>query len=246
VSTTLSDYSRLDTEYRELTLNLPPVKSREAAAVRSAIRERPTLWKLVAAGERLAAFVGLLILSPLLVVAGLTIWLLSRRSPLVAHARVGQSGKRIWLLKLRTMWGREGENEFPRGYFIERLRETTVPEVKNNGDPRVTSAFAAFCRKHSIDELPQLYHVLLGEMSLVGPRPLTLDELGQHYGPAAREVLRFKPGLTGLWQVKGRSRLNYRQRRRLDLFLVRKWSLRLYIYLLLATVPKVLMGTDAW
>jgi lipopolysaccharide/colanic/teichoic acid biosynthesis glycosyltransferase len=75
---------------------------------------------------------------------------------------------------------------------------------------------------------------------------MTFEELSQHYGAAAAEVLRFKPGLTGLWQVRGRSRLNYRQRRRLDLYLVRHWSFRLYLALLFATIPRVLLGTDAW
>jgi lipopolysaccharide/colanic/teichoic acid biosynthesis glycosyltransferase len=144
------------------------------------------------------------------------------------------------------MWGGSAVHWCPKSYLVERLFAAAAPEVKTARDPRVTSTFAAFCRKFSIDEFPQLYHVLRGEMSFVGPRPLTRDELSQHYGHAAREVLRLKPGLTGLWQVRGRSRLNYRQRRRLDLFLVRKWSFRLYVLLLLTTIPRVLMGTDAW
>jgi exopolysaccharide production protein ExoY len=101
-------------------------------------------------------------------------------------------------------------------------------------------------RKYSIDELPQLWHVVQGKMSLVGPRPMTAQELSDRYGQAAAEVLRFRPGLTGLWQIRGRSRLNYGQRRRLDLLFVRSWSVRLYFRILLATVPRVLTGKDAW
>jgi exopolysaccharide production protein ExoY len=242
----LSTHAGVDTGYRELALDLSPVASQEDVTTGFATRDRSSLWTLVAAGERVSAFVLLLLLAPLLAFTGLIIWLLSRRAPLVAHARVGRNGKEFWVVKLRTMWGAGAMHCCPKSYLIERLFAAAAPEVKSARDPRVTSAFAAFCRKYSIDELPQLYHVLRGEMSFVGPRPLTRDELSQHYGPAAREVLRLKPGLTGLWQVRGRSRLNYRQRRRLDLFLVRKWSFRLYVLLLLTTIPRVLMGTDAW
>jgi len=242
----LSTHAGAGTGYRELALDHSPAASPEDVTTGFVTRDRSSLWTLVAAGERVCAFVLLLILAPLLAFTALIIWLLSRRAPLVAHPRVGRNGKEFWVLKFRTMWGGSAVHWCPKSYLIERLFAAAAPEVKSARDPRVTSTFAAFCRKYSIDELPQLYHVLRGEMSFVGPRPLTRDELSQHYGPAAREVLRLKPGLTGLWQIRGRSRLNYRQRRRLDLFLVRKWSFRLYIYLLLATVPKVLMGTDAW
>ena len=118
--------------------------------------------------------------------------------------------------------------------------------LKTTEDPRVKSRFAAFCRRYSIDELPQLWHVFRGEMALIGPRPLTSNEIEAYYGTDAAELLTRKPGLSGLWQVSGRSRLNYRQRRRLDLFMLRKWSLRLYFTILIRTVPKALLGTDAW
>lgn len=197
----------------------------------------------IAAGERIAAAALLLCLLPVLAAAALIVMLLSRRSPLVAHERVGQAGRSIWVLKLRTMWG----SGLPprRGFWIEPLDPAPVPATKKVADPRVTSAFAAFCRRLSIDELPQLWHVVRGEMSLVGPRPLTAEELVEHYGRDAGEVLRARPGLTGLWQIKGRSALKYAQRRRFDLFLVRKWSPWLYLRILLATIPKVLTGKDA-
>jgi lipopolysaccharide/colanic/teichoic acid biosynthesis glycosyltransferase len=85
-----------------------------------------------------------------------------------------------------------------------------------------------------------------GDLSLVGPRPVTAAELAEHYGAEAEEVLRVTPGLTGLWQIKGRDSLSYRRRRRLDLFLVRNWSFRLYLAILWATIPKVITGQDAW
>ena len=146
------------------------------------------------------------------------------------------------MLKFRTMWN--GETG-ARG-LIERLPESHVPEVKAGGDPRVTSPFAAFCRRHSIDELPQLWHVVSGEMSLVGPRPVTRAEWTTHYGESASEVLALKPGLSGLWQTRGRNRLTYRQRRRLDLFLARHYCLLLYLRILGSTLPRVFAGRDAW
>ncbi|RPI16127.1 MAG: sugar transferase, partial [Acidobacteriales bacterium] len=190
----------------------------------------------------------LLLLSvlPLLLCAGLLVFVLSRRSPMVAHERVGQNGRAFWVLKLRTMWGGEAESNVNSGWLVERLQTEWVREVKRWDDPRITSRFAVFCRKYSIDELPQLWHVAQGKMSLVGPRPMTAQELSDRYGQAAEEVLRFRPGLTGLWQIRGRSRLNYRQRRRLDLHFVRNWSVRLYLRILLATIPRVLTGKDAW
>jgi lipopolysaccharide/colanic/teichoic acid biosynthesis glycosyltransferase len=97
-----------------------------------------------------------------------------------------------------------------------------------------------------MDELPQLAHVVVGQMSLVGPRPITHAELVKHYGSSADEVTGILPGITGLWQVLGRDRLTYSRRRRLDLFLVRHFSTRLYSLILLRTIPSVLFGKNAW
>lgn len=203
-------------------------------------------WSFIAAFERILALILLLALAPGLAAAALAIVLLSRRCPLIAHARVGRGGRRIWVLKLRTMWGKAVPDRGRRALFIERINGSAVPDIKRFDDPRVPGAFAAACRKYSIDELPQLWHVVRGELSLVGPRPMTAEELAGHYGRAAVEILQLKPGLTGLWQIRGRSALNYRQRRRLDLLLVRRWSPRLYFAILLATLPQVLAGKNAW
>ncbi len=208
---------------------------------------RTLAWKAIAGGERVAALALLILLLPGLCAAAIAVMLLSRQRPLIAHARVGRRGKEIWVLKLRTMWGasvpRRGTK---RGLLVERLKGEPVPDIKV-ADPRVTSAFAVACRKYSIDELPQLWQVVRGELSLVGPRPLTSEELRTHYGrEAAAAVLQIKPGLTGLWQIRGRNSLSYRQRRAFDLFLARRWSPRLYFGILLATVPRVLTGQDAW
>lgn len=206
-------------------------------------------WRAVHFLERILAAALLGLSSPVLVVAAVVITVLSKRAPFVAHRRVAQEGRPLWVLKLRTMWNQEGKpGRFHKAGLIERLPLTNSGECvqKRARDPRIRSAFAVFCRIYSLDELPQFWHVIRGEMALVGPRPLTQYELDQYYGPDAAKVLSRRPGLTGLWQIRGRSRLGYRQRRRLDLFLVKNWSLKLYLTILVTTVPKVLLGKDAW
>ena len=142
------------------------------------------------------------------------------------------------------MWPTEG-SAGRSAFFVEKVPDDK-PQLKVGPDPRVTSSFASFCRRHSIDELPQLALVAAGRMSLVGPRPITRFELNEYYDPDAMEVLSVRPGLTGLWQVRGRSRLTYRRRKRFDLFLVRRFSAGLYFRIVMLTVPDVLFGRDAW
>jgi lipopolysaccharide/colanic/teichoic acid biosynthesis glycosyltransferase len=180
-------------------------------------------------------------LAPFGLVIAITILALSGRNPLIRHNRVGWRGQPLPMLKFRTMWDDCGV----AGLAIENV-SGPVPASKLFGDDRVNSGFAAFCRRHSLDELPQLYHVARGEMSLVGPRPITREELLAHYGSAADEVLSVRPGMTGLWQVMGRSRLSYATRRRLDLLLVRRASMGLYLRILLRSVAGVLSGGDAY
>lgn len=196
------------------------------------------------AGERSLAFVLAVLSLPVILAAAAIIFCLSRRSPLVAHLRVGQYGRPFWMWKLRSMWG-PGQRPARPGW-VERIDNSDAPVLrKGMDDRRVTSRFARFCRRYSIDELPQLCHVLTGRMALVGPRPLTARELEEHYDAAAAEVLRLQPGITGLWQVRGRNRLTYRQRRKLDLFLARRYSPALCLLILRGTVTAVFSGRDA-
>ena len=201
-------------------------------------------WQLLSILERVLAGALLLLVLPILFAASVVIVGLSRRSPFIAHQRIGLGGQLIWVVKLRTMWS----NDAGKGVaFIHRLSPSEAPLLApSEKHLRVTSRFAAFCRRYSVDELPQLWHVVQGDMSLVGPRPLTKQELDEYYGSDAAHILTANPGLSGLWQVSGRSRLSYGQRRRLDLLLVRKSSIPLYLRILVATVPRVLAGKDAW
>ena len=193
--------------------------------------------------ERAAGGAVLLVAAPLLGVAAAAVWGLSGQAPIVLHRRVGLGGSALWIPKLRTMW--QHRERWDRR-LVEYLETPPVPVCKHLPDPRVTSRFAAFCRCHSIDELPQLALVLLGHLQLSGPRPLTQQELDDYYAEAQHEVLAVPPGLTGLWQVMGRNRLTYAQRRRLDLFLVRHRTWRLTAWILGKTLAELIAPRSAW
>ena len=199
----------------------------------------------VSLAEKVTAGVVMALAAPGLVAVLGVVGGLSGRPPLVAHLRVGQFGRPLWVFKVRTMWD-DRDSRCPRNAWVEYLRDPIVPQSKAAPDARVTSQFAAFCRRQSIDELPQLLHIAAGTMSWVGPRPMTQAELDEYYAEVQAEVLSVPPGLTGLWQVSGRNRLTYPQRRRLDRFLVRHLDWRLRASVLLRTVKEVVLPRYAW
>lgn len=214
---------------------------RQVAAV-----EDPT-WQAIDICERFMSVALFAALCPVVLVSAAAISLLSGRTPLIAHRRVGWRGSTLWMLKLRTMWKDDAPGRRRAASpWVEYIDDVAGPQFKQDRDPRVTSRFARFCRRHSIDEFPQLWHVIRGEMSLVGPRPVTDAEMRRYYGSDAEEVLRVKPGIAGLWQISGRNRLTYAERRALDLRFVRHRSLRMYLRILLRTVPEVWSGSNSW
>jgi lipopolysaccharide/colanic/teichoic acid biosynthesis glycosyltransferase len=141
------------------------------------------------------------------------------------------------------MW--DGAERKRRG-LVERIDDMTGPYAKSPADARVNSRFAGFCRRHSLDELPQLWHVVRGEMALIGPRPLTRSEVEEHYAGVAGELLSVKPGIAGLWQTSGRNRLTYAERRELDLLFVRGRSAAMYARIWARVVPEVWSGANTW
>ena len=203
-------------------------------------------WRITETCERVASLGMAIALGPVIAVVGTGAAVLSGRTPFIAHRRVGWRSRTLWVLKLRTMWGPQVNSSGQRRGWVEYIDDAGGANLKGSGDPRVVSRFARFCRRHSIDEIPQLWHVIRGEMSLVGPRPMTDDELHSHYGTDAHEILQHKPGITGLWQVRGRNRLSYADRKKLDLELVRSRSLRLYMKILMQTVPEMLSGRNTY
>jgi exopolysaccharide biosynthesis polyprenyl glycosylphosphotransferase len=182
----------------------------------------------------------LLLTAPLLLLVALAIKLESEGPIFFVQERVGLNKRRFRMLKFRTMQ-RDAE---ARMKDIEHLNEKTGPIFKIRNDPRVTT-IGKWLRRTSIDELPQLVNVLLGDMSIVGPRPLSVrDALGME---EAWQKRRFsvKPGLTCLWQVSGRSNLSFDQWMQLDLQYIDSWSLELDMRILLRTIPAILLARGA-
>lgn len=182
----------------------------------------------------------MLVAIPVLAVAAVAIKLDSPGPVFHRAVRVGRAGRRFTFLKLRSM---RADAEELRGLLLHR-NITKGPTFKLHDDPRVTRV-GRLLRKTSLDELPQLIHVVTGEMSLVGPRPPFPEEV-EHYEPWMRRRLETRPGLTCLWQIRGRSDLPFDEWMRLDVEYVERCSLGLDLKILLLTVPAVLSGRGAY
>lgn len=186
------------------------------------------------------ALVGLVLVSPLLVVVGILIKLDSRGPVLHRLEWVGLRGRRFAGYKMRTM-AHDAEQQRDR---LSVFNEMIGPAFKMRNDPRVTRV-GRFLRRASIDELPQLWSVLRGDMSLVGPRPPQHFEYVR-FEPHQRSKLAVKPGLTCLWQIGGRSAIrDFDEWTRLDLEYIQTWSLWLDFKILLLTIPAVVTGRGA-
>ncbi|HWL82910.1 MAG TPA: sugar transferase [Roseomonas sp.] len=191
-----------------------------------------------------ASGAALLVLAPLFILLSLII-MLDGGSPVFGHERIGRNGRSFRCLKFRSMVPNSAE------VLAKLLRED--PEAahlwattrKLPKDPRVTS-IGRFLRATSLDELPQLINVLRGEMSLVGPRPVVQEELTEHYGLAAVSYLSVRPGITGLWQISGRSDTSYAERVALDCRYVHEFSFWSDLNILWRTIPAVLAGRGAY
>lgn len=182
----------------------------------------------------------MLVAIPLLAVLAIAVRLDSP-GPIFYRRRVmGMNGIQFDAFKIRTMYinGDEILQAYPD--LVAELER----EHKLKHDPRITRV-GAFIRKYSLDEVPQLFNVLLGQMSWVGPRMISPPEMEQ-YGKWGMNLLTLRPGITGLWQVSGRSDVSYEERIRLDMFYIRNWTIWLDIYLLLATIPAVIKKKGAY
>lgn len=182
----------------------------------------------------------LVLLLPLIALTALLVATTTSGPVLYRQVRVGRDGRRFRMLKFRSMYSGADDR---RGELAGR-NEADGPVFKIRDDPRVTTV-GRYIRKLSIDELPQLWNVVRGEMSLVGPRPPLPDEVDT-YDWLQRRRLSVTPGLTCIWQVSGRSHVDFARWLEMDLEYIRSWSLRLDLVLLLRTVPVVLVGRGAW
>ena len=183
----------------------------------------------------------LLILSPFMLATALLVLLSGPGPAFYRQPRLGLNGQRFDCLKFRTM--QVDADRLLQGLLESSpaLREVWMRDRKLRKDPRITP-IGRFLRRYSLDELPQLFNVLRGEMSIVGPRPIAMDE-AQFYAEAFSIYCSVKPGITGAWQVGGRNDVSYQRRVQLDCEYARTKSLRQDIRLLLRTVPVVLRGT---
>jgi exopolysaccharide biosynthesis polyprenyl glycosylphosphotransferase len=207
-------------------------------------RVTPSLsWALMVKSliDRIGSLLGLLLLSPLLAAVAIGIKITSPGPVIFVQQRAGKHGRPFKMYKFRSMrTGAELEQD-----HLKNLNQMSGPVFKIVDDPRVT-ALGRWIRKTSIDELPQLFNVLRGDMSLVGPRPLPLYEVENFELTAHRRRLSMKPGLTCLWQISGRNNVReFGDWVKLDVEYIDNWSLWLDVVILLRTVPAVLLGTGA-
>ena len=191
--------------------------------------------------DRITAGIAIILLAPLLVVLGLAVRLTSRGPAIFKQTRVGRGGELFTMYKFRSMYIDAEERKAELAQFNERA-EGVLFKIRD--DPRVTKV-GRFLRKWSLDELPQLFNVLNGTMSLVGPRPPLPDEVARYESDVYRRLM-VKPGLTGLWQISGRSDLEWEESVRLDLRYVENWSLAMDFVILWRTVFAVLRREGAY
>ncbi|WP_223112976.1 undecaprenyl-phosphate galactose phosphotransferase WbaP [Phascolarctobacterium faecium] len=205
---------------------------------------RPLNRYLKAIFDFIVTLVGTLAISPILVFIALWIYKDSPGPVIFKHIRIGKNGKEFPCYKFRSMCIDAKEK-------LEKLLDTD-PEVraewekdfKLKNDPRITKS-GAFLRKTSLDELPQIFNVLKGEMSLVGPRPIIKAEM-ERYGEYINDYLMVKPGITGMWQVSGRNDIDYTERVLLDSWYVRNWSIWIDLVMLFKTIAVVLFRKGAY
>jgi len=196
---------------------------------------------LKSAMDKVGAFVAVALASPLMIIAWIGIKIASPGPAIFTQMRSGRHGHPFKMYKFRTMCTDAEQKK----QELMAMNQMSGPVFKIEGDPRIFP-FGRWLRKLSIDELPQLLNVLLGDMSLVGPRPLPVYEVEKFADPAHRRRLSMKPGITCLWQISGRNEItDFGQWVELDLKYIDNWSLWLDISILFRTIPAVLFGSGA-
>lgn len=205
---------------------------------------QPKLSGAIRAIDLLVATLALIVFSPLMVFLALLTFATDGGPILYTHHRRGRGGKRFGCLKFRTM--RTDSDEQLR-HLLETSPEARAEWARDHklrNDPRVTPG-GAFLRRMSLDELPQLFNVLRGDMSIVGPRPIVDDEV-RRYGKYYSAYCSVKPGLTGLWQISGRNNVSYRRRVACDVIYARRKSVGTDLRIITCTIPVVLLSHGAY
>ncbi len=198
------------------------------------------------------ALCGIILLSPVMILIAIIIKITSKGPVLFRQTRLGYQGQSFTFLKFRSMYTDckdELHKEYLKKFIAGSIDETNMgsqnsPYYKMKNDPRVTP-FGKLLRKTSLDELPQFFNVLLGQMSLVGPRPPIPYEVADYENWHRKRVLDVKPGITGLWQTTGRSKTTFDEMVRLDLYYAKNWNLRLDMKIIFNTFKAVFTGFGA-
>ncbi len=215
-----------------------------ASAAHAAPSDHPSLRGLKRTLDVVVAVLALLLALPLLAACAVAIRLTSKGPIFFFQSRAGRGGQAFSIVKFRTMMV---DAEAALAKYLEAhpaAREEWKTTQKLRVDPRITPV-GRIMRKLSLDELPQLWNVVKGEMSLVGPRPIPLYEIPV-YGDGYVDYCRVRPGLTGLWQVSGRSNTGYTQRVELDCHYVRRWSVKQDLEIIARTLPAVVRSAGAY
>lgn len=194
--------------------------------------------------DLVGAIFGLFLFSPILVLTAVIIRIDSPGPIFFRGSRIGRGGHAFSMMKFRTMRMEADASKEEAGQKVPSRRVTDQQFQKIVRDPRLTRV-GRFLRRSSIDELPQLWNVLAGDMSLVGPRPFIPSEQ-EYYGESYNQYIRVRPGMTGLWQVSGRSQLSFAERVQLDNYYFENWSLKLDFSVLARTFWVVIKGEGAF
>lgn len=187
-----------------------------------------------------------LILSfPLFLLIAMAVRFTSKQNVIYAHERVGRGGIPFRCYKFRTMYADADKRlqEILKNDPERRQEWNSTHKLKE--DPRITP-IGAFLRRTSLDELPQFWNVLKGDLSIVGPRPVVYEELLKHFGTKAHKILSIRPGLTGIWQVSGRSNTSYQERIKFDEQYVDNRSLLMDVKLIAKTIPSIIASRGAY
>jgi lipopolysaccharide/colanic/teichoic acid biosynthesis glycosyltransferase len=240
---------RLDSTTEEMLLDLTPI---ESALVDYRVVEEvapsqrgllgASWWQLAVkrALDIVMSTLAIVVLTPLLLAVALLVMVTSPGPVFYVHPRVGRGGKPFRMVKFRSMY--RNAHDRREEHLGQNMHQGPIFKIRD--DPRITPVGRAM-RKLSIDELPQFFNVLMGHMSLVGPRPALPEEF-LDYTERERERLLVKPGVTCIWQVSGRSDIDFHTWIDMDLEYIETWSLLLDLKLLVRTVPAVLTGRGAY
>lgn len=222
----------VDTEIMNLDIDVQP---KALIKVESKLKNKKIYKVFKRAFDVVASFFGIIFLSPIFLVIGIAIKLDSKGKVIFKHKRIGKNGKEINIYKFRTMCN--NAQDMIKDFTPEQEKEFKE-NFKLKNDPRITKV-GNLLRRTSLDELPQLFNIIKGDLSIIGPRPVIEEEL-EKYGENKEKFLSITPGLTGYWAANGRSETSYEKRMEMELFYVDNMSFKLDSEIFKSTVDSVI------